>query len=242
MSTAETPTRLVLIRHGESRVTVDRVIGGKRTCAGLSELGRRQAEALRRRLARSQEVVPDLVVASDFPRAIETAELLAPAWGGPGIEIDPGFGEHDPGPDIDGLTFDEYIERFGIPDWTADPRAEVFPGGETVDAFHRRVVGTLTATLERTVGLTTVVSCHGGVIDAVFRHLLGMRAVGGFELHTVNTSITEFVAATTDRWRLVRYNDAAHLAGLPEATPRGDRAAATDRIVAAGETGDATSE
>jgi probable phosphoglycerate mutase len=242
MSTAETPTRLVLIRHGESRVTVDRVIGGKRTCDGLSDLGRRQADALRRRLADSQEVVPDLMLASDFPRAIETAELLAPAWGGPGIEVDPGFGEHDPGPDIDGLTFDEYIERYGIPDWTADPGAEVFPGGETVDAFHRRVVGALTATLERAAGRTTVVSCHGGVVDAVFRHLLGFRSVGGFELHTRNTSITEFVATATDRWRLVRYNDAAHLAGLPEATPRSDGPAESDRIVAAGESGETVSE
>ena len=249
MPTPETPTRLVLIRHGESRVTVDRVIGGKRTCDGLSDLGVEQAgepsslqgvlqsEALRRRLAESQEVVPDLVVSSDFPRAIETAELVAPAWGRPDIEIDPGFGEHDPGPDIDGITFDEYLERYGVPDWSADPHAEVFPGGETVDAFHRRVVAALSDILERSIGLTTVVSCHGGVIDAVFRHLLGTPAVGGFELHTLNTSITEFVAATPDRWRLVRYNDAAHLAGLPEATTRGGRGAASDRIVAAGETG-----
>ena len=34
------PTTLVLIRHGESRTTVDRVIGGPRTCSGLSDLGR----------------------------------------------------------------------------------------------------------------------------------------------------------------------------------------------------------
>lgn len=241
MSTAEAPTRLVLIRHGESRVTVDRVIGGKRSCDGLSDLGRRQAEALRRRLEASREVVPDLLVASDFPRAIETAELVAPAWGRPEIVIDPGFGEHDPGPEIDGLTFDEYLERYGVPDWSEDPHAEVFPGGETVAVFHRRVVGALTETLGRAEGRTVVVSCHGGVVDAAFRHLLGARTVGGFELHTVNTSITEFVSTTTGRWRLVRYNDAAHLVGLPDATPRGGPAVATDRIVA-GETAAEASE
>ena len=54
-----TPTRLILIRHGESRTTVDRVIGGPRTCSGLSDLGRRQTERLRDRLAESG---PGLVV------------------------------------------------------------------------------------------------------------------------------------------------------------------------------------
>ena len=43
---------------------------------------------------------------------------------------------------------------------------------------------------------------------------------GGFELNTLNTAITE--AETTERgerWRLLRYNDVAHLEGLPTETP-----------------------
>ena len=39
-------TRLVLIRHGESVSSVQRTMGGPRTCGGLSPLGRKQAEAL----------------------------------------------------------------------------------------------------------------------------------------------------------------------------------------------------
>ena len=42
-----TKTRIVLIRHGESNVTVQRVLGGPRTCSGLSDLGKMQAERLR---------------------------------------------------------------------------------------------------------------------------------------------------------------------------------------------------
>ena len=49
-------TRLVLVRHAESMATVRRIVGGPRSCTGLSELGRRQAEALRDRLARTGEV------------------------------------------------------------------------------------------------------------------------------------------------------------------------------------------
>jgi probable phosphoglycerate mutase len=217
--TSETPTTLVLVRHGESNVTVNRVIGGHRSCSGLSELGRRQADRLRERLVTTLELTADVLISSNFPRAIETAEAIAPAFGGPAIEIDPGFGEHDPGPEIDGMTFEQYVERFGTPDWT-DPDVEVFPGGETVAAFHRRVGATLASTLEVHRGKSIVVACHGGVVDATFRHLLRTASTGSFELHTLNTSLTEFTTAPSGEWRLKRYNDAAHLHGLPAETPR----------------------
>ena len=217
--TAASPTTLVLVRHGESNVTVNRVIGGYRTCSGLSELGRLQAERLRERLTTTRELTADVLISSNFPRAIETAEAIAPAFGNPTIEIDPGFGEHDPGPDIDGMTFEGYVERFGTPDWT-DPDVEVFPGGETVAAFHRRVGDALASTLEAHRGRSIIVACHGGVVDATFRHLLRTASTGSFELHTLNTSLTEFATAPSGEWRLKRYNDAAHLHGLPAETPR----------------------
>lgn len=213
------PTRVVLVRHGESNVTVARVIGGHRTCSGLSELGRQQAERLRARLAASGELAVDVVYASHFARAIETAEILAPVLRRE-VRIEAGFGEHDPGPDIDGMTFDAYVERFGAPDWDGDPDTVVFPGGETTAQFHRRVVSTMARIVDEHPGRTLLVSCHGGVVDAVLRWVLGAPMTGGFEVHTVNTSITEVERTTAGRWRLRRYNDAAHLAGLDAATPR----------------------
>ena len=50
------------------------------------------------------------------------------------------------------------------------------------------------------------------------RQLLRLPPTGGFELYTLNTSITELVRVAATTWRLVRYNDAAHLAGLPTST------------------------
>lgn len=216
-------TRLIFVRHGESVVTVNRVIGGRRTCSGLSELGRLQTARLRDRLA-DADLAVDVLLSSDFPRAIETAEILQPALGvavaAKRFDRLVGFGEHDPGPDIDGMTFDEYVERFGTPDWVGDPHAEVFPGGETVAQFHVRVGGALDELLDVHRGRTVVVACHGGVVDAVFRRLLDQPITGGFELHTLNTSLTEFESLPRGRWRLARYNDAAHLDGLPSATTR----------------------
>lgn len=216
------PTTIVLVRHGESNVTVNRVIGGHRTCSGLSELGRRQAERLGERLAATGELTPAALISSNFQRAIETAEIIAPAIGDTPIEIDPGFGEHDPGPDIDGMTFAAFVERFGQPDWHGDPHFEVFPGGETTAQFHLRVGEALSRAIRAHAGRTVVVSCHGGVVDATFRHLLRTAPTGSFELQTLNTSITEFRRPAPGTWRLVRYNDAAHLHGLPGETARSD--------------------
>jgi probable phosphoglycerate mutase len=221
VTTAETPpTTLVLIRHGESNVTVNRVIGGHRTCSGLSELGRLQAERLRDRLTDTGELAATTLIASNFQRAIETAEVIAPAFGGLPVEVDAGFGEHDPGPDIDGMTFAAYIERFGTPDWAGDPHVDVFPGGETTAQFHLRVGQAISRTVRAHDGGTVVVSCHGGVVDAAFRHLLRMPVTGTFELQTLNTAITEFRLMPSGTWRLIRYNDAAHLDGLPAESPR----------------------
>ncbi len=212
------PTRVVLIRHGESKVTVRRVIGGPRTCNGLSELGVAQAERLRDRIA-GDPVAADVLYSSAYPRARETAAIIAPALG-LDVEVHPGFGEHDPGPDCDGLHFDEFVDRFGMPDWESDPFSVTFHGGETVAEFDLRVGTAFSDVRRRHLGRTIWIVCHGGVVDRVLRTVLRAPRTGAFELHTTNTSLTELVQVQPDRWRLVRYNDAAHLAGLPAESPR----------------------
>ena len=135
-------TRLILVRHGESNATVRRSIGGPRTCDGLSDLGLAQAERLRDRLAAPGEITADALYSSNYPRARETAEVIAPALGLP-VLLDDEWGEHDPGPDSDGLTFEEFVARNGMPDWEADVDAELFPvggDGAAVPRSHRRAL------------------------------------------------------------------------------------------------------
>lgn len=214
-------TRLVLVRHGESNVTVNRIIGGPRTCNGLSDLGRQQAERLRQRWMANAEFQPDVLIASQYPRAFETIQIVAPALGELPIERDDGFGEHDPGPDCDGLSYTEFVERY--PDLSKrwddhDPFATTFPGGETVAAFQYRVGTAVRRVVDTYEGKTVVIGCHGGVVDAVLRLALKAPAMGAFQIHTLNTSITELVLVSPNTWRLQRYNDSAHLAGLPAHT------------------------
>jgi broad specificity phosphatase PhoE len=200
---------------------VSRVIAGPRSCTGLSDLGRRQCERLATRLGETAELAGAVLYASDYCRAVETAGLIAPALGNPAVQVEAGFGEHDPGPDCDGLTFEQFIERHGRPDWEYDPHAVSFPGGETVAEMHHRVGVTLQAVMTRHVGGTVVICCHGGVVNAVLRLALRAPIIGGFELYTANASLSELALVSPGRWRLLRYNDTAHLAGLPAETPRG---------------------
>jgi probable phosphoglycerate mutase len=215
-------TRLVLVRHGESMVTVDRVLGGLKTCRGLSPLGVRQAEALRDRLTRTQEFGRvDVLYSSTLPRARETAEILRPALGHVPIIEDVDLCEHDPG-EADGMPFEEITAKYGDFEWDREPYRIAIPGSESVAHFHHRVAEALQRIATAHESETVVVSCHGGVIDIAMRSLLRGPIVGSYELWTLNASITEFVR-NGPKWRLVRYNDAAHLEGLPAdtaATPR----------------------
>ena len=112
--------QLVLVRHGDAHAGFHGVVGGRTGCAGLTPLGRRQAEALRDHLATSGRVQADALVSSVLPRAVETAQLIAP---GLGIEL--GAQECDlcevHTGEADGLTWTEYGTRYGGFDMEAEP-------------------------------------------------------------------------------------------------------------------------
>jgi 2,3-bisphosphoglycerate-dependent phosphoglycerate mutase len=213
-------TRLVLIRHGEAQVHVDGILGGERSCNGLSDLGRRQAAALRDRLKATGELgAVDVLYASSLPRAVETAEIIAPALGHPEVRLDRELREFDPG-DADGLTWEEFEERFPLPD-VRDPHRPRAPGGESWAGFGERIEQALARIVQAHMGETVVIACHGGVIEHAF-HLWGLSVVDGLHLEVENTGITEFLwgepwpwhRPNPPSWRLVRHNDAAHLHGL----------------------------
>ncbi len=210
-------TRLILIRHGESRATVDGVVGGHDACKGLTERGRQQARALRDRLVATGEVRADALYTSVLPRAIETAEIVPPALHGLPVERDCGLCELHPG-ECDGLVWREYQARYGF-DMGAEPERPMSPGGESLRSFQARVDACVERLLRDHAGETTVVVCHGGVVGAVMLSMLGhaMHVERPFRLETENTSLTEWLRPGSHprfpgRWVLLRYNDSAHLA------------------------------
>jgi probable phosphoglycerate mutase len=211
---------LVLIRHGEAQVNVEGILGGERTCSGLSARGRRQAIALRDRLKATGELGEvGVLYASSVPRAVETAEIIAPALGHPEVRIDRDLREFDPG-EGDGLTWEEYEARYPLPE-VHDPYLRRAPGGESWAEFGERVERALGGIVQAHVDETVVIACHGGVIEHAF-HLWGLSVLNGLHMEIQNTGITEFLwseewpwrASNPPSWRLVRHNDVAHLHGV----------------------------
>ena len=212
------PTRLVLVRHGEAQCHVDQVVGGTRGCTGLSDLGRRQAEALRERLARTGELAgADVLYASTLPRAVETGEAIADVVGASTVKQDEDLCELHPG-EADGITWEEFRERYTYPGTGSDMYRPMAPGAESWAVFSARVGAALARLAADHEGQTVVVACHGGVIECSLRALGELPLAPRFLVRIENTSITEWErpaqSAGEPRWTLVRFNDAAHLADL----------------------------
>lgn len=216
------PTRIVLVRHGEAQCHVDQVVGGLKGCTGLSDLGRRQAIALRDRLAAGGELAgAHVLYASTLPRAVETAQLIAPALAGRGgdpvVHQDEDLCELHPG-EADGITWEDFRAQYTWPGgWDTSFYRPMAPGAESWALFSARVGGVLTRLAADHAGQTVVVACHGGVIENSFRALGQLSLNPQFLLRIENTSVTEWERPPgTDerRWTLVRFNDAAHLARL----------------------------
>jgi 2,3-bisphosphoglycerate-dependent phosphoglycerate mutase len=178
----------VLIRHGESQAQVEGFFSGHDTCKGLSDRGRHQARLLHDRLAQTGEQEP-------------RAEC---DW----CEVHAG--------DAEGLTYEEARERFELHWYSQSPFARIVPGGETMAEFAVRAGTRLERVAREHEGECVVVVSHGGVIGASFVALGGLSigSADGLTRETKNTSITEWRRGDGG-WRLVRYNDAAHLAGEP---------------------------
>lgn len=207
--------RLILVRHGDANAGFHGPIAGPTGCAGLTSLGRRQAEALRDHLAATGRVRADVLVASILPRAVETAEIIAP---GLGLELsarDCDLCEFHTG-EADGVDWADYNGRFGSFDMEAEPDRVFAPGGDSWNSFHVRVGRTLDRLAREHEDRTVVAACHAGVIMASVRLLLGVTdPATSAHLRPSNTGMTEWEHdSSQDRWILRSYNEAPHLVGL----------------------------
>lgn len=200
-------TVFTVIRHGETAANQNCVIQGQ-SDVPLSPAGEKQAQLLGRRW-RGRRF--DAVYSSDLSRALRTAELVT---GGAGIVPTPELREMDLGAWV-GHTTAEVAELF--PDeWrafrsaTLDCRAT---GGESRRDLLERTTRFFRAAAAKHPGQNVLVVTHGGVLRAFFMMLMG-GALNEQALlpSTGNTGITTVrYDPDADRWRLISWNDTAHL-------------------------------
>ncbi|MEV0423111.1 bifunctional RNase H/acid phosphatase [Streptosporangium canum] len=201
-------TSLLLLRHGETPLSVERRFSG----LGDPELtpnGIAQAEAAAARLSREPYGI-QVVVSSPLKRARATAEIVA-ARLGLEVIVEEGLREADFG-DWEGHTFTEIQRRWpdALAAWLADPSAAP-PGGESFGVAARRVQATGDRLVERYEGRTVLAVSHVTPIKMLLQSALlaPLAALYRMHLDLAALSLIEYYA---DGPAVVKaFNDTSHL-------------------------------
>jgi probable phosphoglycerate mutase len=163
-------TLVLLVRHGQTPTT-GKVVPGRAPGLHLADEGRRQADAVAKRIAGLPRVAA--VYTSPLERARETAEPIAHARK-LGAHVERGLNECDPG-EWTGLTLTELRKR---PEWQVvqhRPSAFRFPGGESFTGMQLRITSTIDRLVERHPGGILVAVSHADPIKAAVAHALGLH-------------------------------------------------------------------
>lgn len=204
------PTRLFLIRHGQSAGNAEGRFGGHGPTP-LSALGEKQA--LKTAKVLSKEGI-SAIYSSDLPRAIQTAEPLAKALDLP-IHTSNAFRERHVGV-LQGLTFDESKEQFPNDYYALVNRNlhHVITNGESYRHLLRRITAKLNDVLRDHAGERIAIFSHTGAICFLTLHLVGAIHRGTKNtpwIITSNCGINRFEIRGPRNVRVLALNDTRHL-------------------------------
>jgi broad specificity phosphatase PhoE len=207
------PTRIVLVRHGQTAWNKDVRFRG-RADVELDGFGLRQAEATGRYVAARWPVVA--VYASPMRRAMQTAEAVARAHGLtahplPGL-LDVDFGQWQ------GLSPDEVAQR--SPDlfraWAEAPHTVHFPGGESLDDVRQRILAGLDEVVARHRGQAVALVSHTVANRVLLCAILGLSNASFWRLGQDTCAVNVFDVEDDGAFTLLLLNDTCHLQGLAE--------------------------
>jgi probable phosphoglycerate mutase len=202
------PTRVFLLRHGETAWNVDGRIQGQLDLP-LNERGQWQA----RRLARAMVGEPlAAVYSSDLQRARDTANGMA-AVAGLAVQTEPRLRERAFG-DFEGLTFEQIEQRW--PEqalrWRQRDPAFGAVGGETLGEFYARSVEVALQLAARHPAQAIAIVAHGGVLDCLYRAAVGI-GLGAARTWQVSNAAINRLLWTPQGFTIVGWNDTGHLDG-----------------------------
>jgi ribonuclease H / adenosylcobalamin/alpha-ribazole phosphatase len=201
------PTRFLLLRHGQTELSVERRYSGRGNPA-LTDLGRRQADAAAQFVAERTDIAA--VITSPLQRAYDTAEAAAKALG-LDVAVDADLIETDFG-GWEGLTFGEAAER--DPQlhkrWLRDTSVAP-PEGESFDTAAERVGRARARIISEHPGETVLLVSHVTPIKTLLRMALdaGPSILYRMHLDLASLSIAEFYPDGAASVRLV--NQTAYL-------------------------------
>ena len=204
------PTRLYLIRHGQSAGNAEGRFGGHGPTP-LSELGQQQAEKTAKMLAKEGI---SAIYSSDLHRAVQTAEPLAKLLNLP-VNTSKAFRERHVGV-LEGLTFDESKENYPKDYYALLNRdiLHVITGGESYRQLLRRITAETRDIIRRHQGERIAIYSHTGAICYLTLHFLGAINRGTKQtpwLITSNCGINRFEMRGPRNIRVLALNDTRHL-------------------------------
>ena len=207
------PTRIYLVRHGETELTAEDRFAGS-TNVPLSAEGRRQVSALAERLSGDKL---DGIYASDMDRTMETARIIADrhrctVQPEPALrEISYGHWEERTREEIEQEFLDEYEA------WQEDPLTVGPEGGESGIQVLARALPVMRRIVQTHRHRSVLVVAHKGTNRLLVSSLLGFDARGyrdRLEQSPAALTILEFASDVRARLRL--FNDTSHYDNLPE--------------------------
>jgi ribonuclease H / adenosylcobalamin/alpha-ribazole phosphatase len=202
-----TPTRFMLLRHGQTELSTQRRYSGRGNPA-LTDVGQHQAEAAAQYLAQRGGIAA--VITSPLQRAYDTAAKAAKALG-LDVTVDDDLIETDFGA-WEGLTFSEAAERDPKlhRSWLRDTSVTP-PDGESFDSVSDRVQRVRGRIIAEHAGDTVLVVSHVTPIKTLLRLALdaGPGILYRLHLDLASLSIADFYPDGGASVRL--FNDTGHL-------------------------------
>jgi 2,3-bisphosphoglycerate-dependent phosphoglycerate mutase len=214
LSLKQGATEIYLIRHADALPDAAEAVGGGYDEQDLSDLGRRQAQALSARFA---SVQLSAIYSSPLGRARQTAEAVATSTGRQ-VQIDLDLREVALGP-IGELEAAE-ISREEIAKRLRDRLREIavvavasgkwssIPGSEPSGELRLRVVNAVQRIAGQHQGQRVAVVSHGGAINAYLAAILGIER--DYFFPAANTSVST-IRVKGQRHMLFALNDVSHL-------------------------------
>ncbi len=200
-------TRIFLIRHGSTTLTVEDRFAGA-TNVPLSDEGREQARRLGVRLSTEKVAA---VYASSMGRTIETARFLADPHG---LDVQPcdGLREINHG-HWEQMTRHEVDKQYPeeAAAWEEDPYTFAPSGGESGLAVTARALPALLDIVREHLGSQIIVVSHKATIRLLLSSLLGFdprRYRDALDQSPAALNIVDF--KDTVRARLTLFNDTSH--------------------------------
>ena len=199
------PTRLLLIRHAQTKWNIQRRFQGHGD-SPITEEGQEQLQRLKSRLAGLEF---DVVYTSDLRRTMETSQMLS---GKQRVE-EPRLRERGVGI-LEGLNLEqimaEHAEAFRA--FRSGDKDHQIEGGESLQIAFNRAWTFLEEIPEKHPGAELAAVSHAGLIRLICKQILGLALDAPNFFQIPNTSLTQLVFSPKDRsWSLECLADTTHL-------------------------------